>query len=271
MGGLPPVRPVRWSLAGKLSVALLSILFCTLAVVAYFGYSKFESVYSAMVQSRYSFVAFSIKKRVEDSLNLGFPLRHTRQVQEIVEWEKARDPRILAIEVYDSKGEVLFDTDRGAIGLTVPAALRDAARAGAAQPFGAVDDDALVVGLPLVDSFGRVEGGVVLRYPAAYVSQGSSEIGAMLIRTVLTVFALFAGLGVAGLYLLFARVGARLTRLEQDLAAALDPARPPPDPTDVASSDPFDAQFAEFAAKTREAVDHVRDATDEVGRLDRLA
>ena len=118
--GLPPPRPVRWSLARKVSLALVSILLCTLLLTGFFAYYKFESVYSSLVQSRYSFVVFTIKKRVEDSLNLGLPLHQIRQVQDILEREKLRDPQILSIEAYDSQGEVLFDTDRGAVGSMVP-------------------------------------------------------------------------------------------------------------------------------------------------------
>ena len=36
------------------------------------------------------------------------------------------------------------------------------------------------------------------------------------------------------------------------------------------AGDSFEERFAEFVAKTRETIDHVKDATDEVGRLDRL-
>jgi hypothetical protein len=265
--GLPPSRPVRWSLARKVSTALVSILLFTLLLAGFFAYYKFESVYSSLVQSRYSFVAFTIKKRVEDSLNLGLALRQIRQAQDILEREKMRDPQIMGIEVYDSRGEVLFDTDRGAIGSRLSANLVEALKGSASQPFGALDEDALIVGLPLVNNLGKIEGGVVLRYPAIYIEHGLSGLLLQLAKSVALQMAVFAVIAVAGLYLLFGRVRRKLSAMQNALDAVISVGgRAEPSP----GADEFEIRFAEFVAKTREAVDNIRDATDEVGRLDRL-
>ncbi len=264
---LPPARPVRWSLARKVSLALLSILLFTLVVTAFFAYYKFESVYSAQVQSRYSFVVFTIKKKVEDSLNLGFALRQLRQVQEIIEREKSRDSQILAVEVYDYRGEVLFDTDRGAIGTKVSESLAEAIRSGMQQSFSVVDEDNLIVGLPLVNNLGKVEGGVVLRYPIAYVEKGVSGLLTQLLKSIAIALVGASVVAVVGLYALFGGVGRKLGSMEKTMGEVLavgGQAIP------ESGGDSFEARFAEFVAKTRETIDHVKDATDEVGRLDRL-
>jgi len=265
--GLPSPRPVRWSLARKVSLALVSILLCTLLLTGFFAYYKFESVYSSLVQSRYSFVVFTIKKRVEDSLNLGLPLHQIRQAQEILEREKLRDPQILSIEVYDSQGEVLFDTDRGAIGSMVPAPQVDALHGGTAVAFGASDEDALIVGLPLSNTLGKVEGGVVLRYPIAYIEHGIGGLLFQLAEKIALQLGIFSVIAVAGLYFLFGRVGHKLGAMQRTLGEVIatgGQAETGP------GADQFEIRFAEFIAKSHEAVEHIRDATAEVGRLDRL-
>lgn len=265
--GLPPARPVRWSLLRKTTLALVSILLCTLLVAGFFAYYKFESVYSSLVQSRYSFVVFTIKKRVEDSLNLGLALRQLRQVQDILEREKTRDPQVIAVEVYDSRGEVLFDTDRGAIGSHVSANLIEAIKGGSAQAFGATDEDNLIVGLPLVNNLGKVEGGIALRYPAVYVNHGITDLLIHLMKSVAQELAIFSVVALAGLALLFGRVGRKLTTMEQTLhSVMLNGGSAIPN----AREDAFEERFAQFVAKSKETVDHIRDATEEVGRLDRL-
>jgi hypothetical protein len=264
---LPPARPVRWSLARKVSLALLSILLFTMVVTAFFAYYKFESVYSSQVQSRYSFVVFTIKKRVEDNLNLGFALRQLRQVQEVIEREKSRDSQILAVEVYDYRGEVLFDTDRGAIGTRVSDSLAEAIRSGMPQSFSVEDEDNLIVGLPLVNNLGKVEGGVVLRYPTAYVEKGVSGLLTQLLKSIVIALVAASAVAVFGLYLLFGGVGRKLGSMERAMGEVLSVGGVAiPDK----GGDSFEERFAEFVAKTRETIDHVKDATDEVGRLDRL-
>lgn len=268
VGTTPVRRPVTWSLARKLSLALVSILFFTLAITAFFAHHKFERVYSGLVQSRYSFVVFTIQKGVEDSLNLGLALRQLRQVQGVIEREKARDGQIQAIEVFDAAGEILFATDRGAIGSAVPEPWRQSLGTGDSQPFSHSDEDAQVVGLPLVNILGKVEGGVALRYPRASLEGAAGELLLDIAKVAAAALAGFALLAVAGLYRLLGRVSRKLAAMEHTLDAVMaqggraEPSTP---------LDTFEEQFAEFVGKTREAVDHVQDATDEVERLDRLA
>lgn len=258
-----------WTLSRKVSAALAAILLSTMVLTAAFGYHKFRDVLSAQVGSRYSFVVFTIKKKVEDSLNLGLALRQLRQVQDTIEREKVGDSNVLGIEVFDAGGEILFNTDRGGIGGSVPAEWTAALHGAASQTLSFTDADALVVALPLVNTLGKVEGAVALRYPAAYLER---ELGSLLSRLAvqwLAVLAVFSVIAVVGPLLLFRSVGRKLGAMEAVLGKVMaegGEAMP-----ESRSADSFDHRFADFAAKTREAVDHIRDATQEVERLDRLA
>lgn len=259
------------SLTRKIAFALIVVLIGSMAGVAAFTYDKFGEVHDDLVRSRYSFVIFTIKRKVEDGLNLGLALKQARQMQEVIEQEKARDFGILGIEIYDSAGTILFSTDRGATGDAEPAAwLSPLTNAANSQPFSLADEDALVVGLPLVSGFGRVEGAVALRYPLDY---GRGTLTTLMSRSAPTHLAVMAGFAV------LAALGAKLILggFLRPLAAAgalLDGVRqgkaPPPAPAENESCG-FDGRLAEFAAKTHEAITHMRDASDEVERLDRLA
>ena len=262
------VHAVTWSLARKVSIALIAILLFTLMGTAFFAFYKFESVYSSLVQSRYSFVVFTIKKKVEDNLNLGFALRQIRQMQDVIEREKVRDRQVLGIEVFDAKGEVLFDTDRGAIGTLVPEEWRASLRQGGGQAFGHTDEDTLIVGLPLVNGLGKVEGAVVLRYPRAYLEHEVGGLQMGLAKHAAIALLVFGSLAVLGLYLLFGLVTRKLDSYQSTLSTVMAEGG---HAVAEVGSDEFEERFADFVAKTREAVDHIRDATDEVGRLDRLA
>lgn len=259
---------MSWSLARKVSAALIVILVSTMMVMALFGFFKFEDVMSSLVRSRYSFVAFTIKKKVEDSLNLGFALRQLRQVQETIELEKARDEQIQGIEIYDARGEILFNSDRGRVGASVPESWLDPLNAAAAQPFALMDEDSNVVGLPLINNLGKVEGAVVLLYPSGYVER---EMGAMLGRLAVEVAALvafFSLLTLVAASIALRPVRRRLAAMEAALAQALKDGAAD---TDSSHRGEFDGHFGEFVDKTREAVEHIKTSVDEVERLDRLA
>jgi hypothetical protein len=261
---------MSWSLARKVSAALIAILMVTMVTTALFGYYKFEDVMSSLVRSRYSFVIFTIKKKVEDSLNLGFAIRQLRQVQDTIEVEKARDEQVLSIEVYDSRGEVLFSTDRGGIGATVPEKWLEMLGGSAATAFSLMDEDTNVVGLPLVNNLGKVEGAVVLRYPVAFMDRGLVEVLGQLVIELLVVMAVFGALGVAGTYFVLGQVRRKLGAMETTLTRVLaEGGEALPDRTGAGAD--FETRFAEFVGKTREAADHIRDSAQEVERLDRLA
>jgi hypothetical protein len=260
---------MSWSLARKVSAALVALLLCTGLLTAVFGYFKFEDVLSSLVRSRYSFVVFTIKKNVEDRLNLGFALRQLRQVQETIELEKVRDDQVLGIEIYDARGEVLFNTDRGGIGTTVPAKWLDPLTVTSTQPFSLMDEDVQLVGLPLVNSLGKVEGAVILRFPAAFLERELGQLLSQLAEELLAAMAAFAVIAAIASYVLLGAVGRRLGAMEATLAKVMaDGGYAEPDPRD---EDGFETRFAEFVSKTREAVDHMSDSTQEVERLDRLA
>lgn len=259
---------MAWSLSRKVSVALLGILMSTMLMTGLFGYYKFQDVMSSLVNSRYSFVIFTIKQKIEDRLALGLALRSLRQVQELVELEKTRDEQILGIQIFDTNREVLFDTDRGTIGSRVPPAWLEPLAAQGAHPFALTDDDVAMVGLPLVNTLGKTEGAVVLRYPAAYLEH---QLGALL-RRLGVEFALVLGgfglLAVVSASILLGDVRARLSGMAAALDHTLRRGEPPTAPPDAPE---FEARFAQFCAKAHEAVQQIGDASDEVERLDRLA
>lgn len=257
-----------WTLSRKVSAALAAILLSTMVLIAIFGYHKFHDLMSEQVRSRYSFVVFTIKKSVEDRLSLGLALRQLRQMQDIIEREKVGDANILGIEIYDERGEILFNTDRGAIGASVPPEWLSVLGGVATQPFSLVDEDNLVVGLPLVNTLGKVEGAVILRYPSAYLEAELGDLLGSLAMRWLVVLGVFAVIAVFGALAMFRSVGTKLAAMETALGKVLaEGGEVVPDP---ASGDPFEKRYAEFAAKSREAIDHIRDATAEVERLDRL-
>lgn len=258
-----------WTLSRKVSAALAAILLSTMVFTAVFAYHSFQDLLSAQVGSRYSFVVFTIKKNVEDRLSLGLALRQLRQMQDIIEREKVGDANILGIEIFDAHGEILFNTDRGGIGGSVPPDWLAALGGAATQPFSLVDEDNQVVGLPLVNTLGKVEGAVALRYPSAYLERELGDLLTSLAIKWLAVLAVFTVIAVVGALVMFRPVGRKLGAMEGALRKVL--AEGGEVVPDLASGDPFEIRFAHFATKSHEAIDHIRGAADEVERLDRLA
>ncbi len=256
---------MAWPLARKVSAALLGILVGTVATTGFFTYSRLQSVLSSLVQSRYGVQVYAIKRNAEDRLALGFPLKQLRPVQDAIDRQKVDDSRIRGIEVFDAHGTILFDTERGAIGSSVPAAWVRSALAARNRPFSDQDEDegGHIVGVPLINGLGTVEGGVVLRYPGAYLEEALGPMLGGLARQAGVVLAVFAVAAVAGSHLLFRGVGRRLEAMEDALALG---GAPP-----AGADGSFEADFAAFARQADDTAADLAEASADVERLDRLA
>lgn len=109
--------------------------------------------------ARLSITLQELQDRLEADLALGFDLADSARAQGLLEEALARDPTLVAAEVFDPQGISLFNTDRGAVGERVPVAWL----AAAAGPRWAVDNAAdTSLGLALRGPFGEVAGQVCL-------------------------------------------------------------------------------------------------------------
>lgn len=79
-------------------------------------------------EANIDFLLGQLRDSIEANVGLGLPLANIRVVQNLVERAKATDERVLAVEVFSPTGISLFNTDRGSIGETIPAAWRGAIR-----------------------------------------------------------------------------------------------------------------------------------------------
>jgi hypothetical protein len=259
---------MAWPLARKVSGALLAILVGTVAVTGFFTYSRLQSVLSSLVQSRYGVQVYAIKRNVEDRLALGFPLKQLRPVQDTIDREKVDDRRIRGIEVFDAHGTILFDTERGDVGASVPPSWVESSLDAGNQLFADEDEDGNIVGVPLINSLGAVEGGVVLRYPGAYLQQTLGPMLGGLARQAGVVLAVFAVVAAAGAQILFRQVRRRLETMAESLVKVVADGG---EPVAADEGDRFGTDFAAFARKMHETAEDLKETSADVERLDRLA
>ena len=112
--------------------------------------------------TRALYLAHTLKEPLEAEISLGLPLDQLPRAQDLLEHEQARSDA-LSIELFDPRGRVVFGTDRAFLGDLVAESWLNRAAAAGTQPWFALDPDADVVGLPLVNGFGGVIGQIAIR------------------------------------------------------------------------------------------------------------
>lgn len=114
-------------------VVTLAVLVALAAAVA-LTLANFNRALSDTVESRFEFLAFSIRDDIETGLNLGLGLSELTNVQDIIDDRLARDASVIRIAVETTEGETLFETSHAdAAGR---AATADSVEAGLENTFG---------------------------------------------------------------------------------------------------------------------------------------
>jgi len=149
-------RPFTWALLAVLAVAAI-------ASVAAWRFAVDER-FDSLRESRFRFGLVTVRAALESGLRLGFAPPDLPGAQALIEQTQARQPDILSIEVFDTQGRILFSTDLGGFGATVPAVWRDGCLQRTDAPLRADDEDGRVQCVALVNAYEQATGGVLLRY-----------------------------------------------------------------------------------------------------------
>lgn len=218
--------------------------------------------FDSLRESRFRFGLATVRAALESGLRLGFAPDDLPGAQALIDQTQARQPDILSIEVFDPRGRILFSTDLGGFGATVPAAWRDGCLQRVDAPMSADDEDGRVQCVAIVNAYEQVAGGVMLRYrPWADERAGRSRGDAQL-RMLLALAAL-AAVG-AALGWLLARPHERRLR---SVVAAVGGGAPAPAGTDLSIAGPVPAGLAALERMETE-LDRLDAEADEIDRME---
>lgn len=204
-----------------LQAAAIACVFA-IGMTALLDYFKFVSTTEGVLRSRMLVYGASIESSVQNALALGLPLAGNPALAALIGRERAGDPLIRDIDLFDSDGQIVYSTDAGRVGQPAPAAWRAAAREAMARPhwqFGAADQ--LGVGVGLQNNFGVTVGQLLIRYSRTTLERGIADMGASLLRHHALGLAVALAVLTAVLGVIFRRFTADLQNFEAGLVETL--------------------------------------------------
>lgn len=250
------------SLSGRVTLTVFVIVLASLTLSASLNYLKFERVLQRNEHARYEFIAHDLRGVIEDSMRIGLPLSALRSIQALLDRRRAGDRYLAQITVFDEAGARLYDTDRSAAA-PVPQSWRDAAEhahSGMSRTAGPVIIE------PLVNNYGRMVGGLALRYSDAGLRRTMDAIGVILQQAILeaalpSMVALVLGVG-----LVLRDTRRRLHRTRQAVFEALTEAVPTDHPAAAARAE--DAAPDRFEDAIRQALTAIRSTERSIETMD---
>lgn len=104
----------------RLALVVISAVAATVVAVAVICFGASERVSIEIERARVANLLTTLRTATEANLAIGLSLDQISPLQARIEREKASDPSVLAVDVFNANGRALYSTDRGLIGENVP-------------------------------------------------------------------------------------------------------------------------------------------------------
>lgn len=187
-------------------VILLLVFGFAVGMASLLNYFKLESAVKKLQRSRMAMVAGEVSDAMQRNLELGAALAESASLQQLIDRDREADAAIVAIEVFDERGRVLFSTERARAGLQIPDSWISAASRPVAGAWFVTEPQAFVTGLAVTNSFNVPVGGVSVRYQRAGLDASLAATRVYLAEVAAAVLFCGVALTLFGLWALLARV-----------------------------------------------------------------
>jgi hypothetical protein len=204
----------------KIAAALLLVLIAALTTTAALSYFIYERTLSGLVTSRFEFIAEELKRKIEASLDLGLPLGELENMSELLRQEMLTDDALVGLTIQNTRGIIVFDTDASRIGAKSASPWLEVMT----RPESKRSDISIQesnIGVPLVNSFGKVTGGLLVSFSKAYYDDKRAGTIGNIVEITLIVLLLSSFIGLCGVLTISRPLEYALVRLEASLRAIL--------------------------------------------------
>jgi hypothetical protein len=165
----------RFPLVLKICLLISLILVFSIALNGLLSVFNFSKSFGDLVGNQYFVIARDEKNTIESLLNLGLSLGEMEGVEKDLKAMAASNPDIVDVRVVDDSGETIIGADPK-VGRP-PGAKRIRPESPAAELSEIFSDRrAIAVALPLINSFDRQVGIIVLRYSRSMIDNSVSEV-----------------------------------------------------------------------------------------------
>ena len=152
-----------------LNLGFLSAFAVTMALMILLNQQKFGDILRGLDDSRVSVVTLDTSGRLRQAVDLGLPLKDIAESRSIAEALVTDYPELQSVSIFDARGSLLVHGGNALAGggSEAPSAWVVNNREAEGEVWRLEDPESFVVGAPVVNNFGKLEGGVAVRYSKA--------------------------------------------------------------------------------------------------------
>ena len=241
----------------KLNAAFLCVFAVAMALTVLLNQAKFGDILRGLDDSRVSVVTLDTARRLRQAVDLGLPLEDIAESQAIVDFLVEEYPELQSVSIFGGDGRLLVHG-----GQALESEPEDAPddwtvrnREAERQVWRLETPRSFIVGAPVINNFGKLEGGVAVRYGKARYSRIVDGLTDELLKAVAVLFGAAGLVAVLGTVAVLRQLIATAQRLRTAVEGLLEPAsETAPAETDLAEFTAYSAKVRETAAALASAV-----------------
>jgi hypothetical protein len=200
----------------------VAVLVCGFAIgmAGLLDFFKYRSTAAHLVHERLVVTGQVIENSIQSSLALGLQFSDIGTLPGTMERERATDDLILGIDVFDTKGQMLYSTDKLRAARSVPGPWLVAIKKVGDANWYVSDGDESAAGISIQNNFGLTIGHLALRYSDERVNNAVYAVGRELALSAFVVFVVASVLASLALLAVMGRLENDMRNLENTLRAA---------------------------------------------------
>lgn len=184
------------------------------------NYFKYRSTASRVVTERLIVTGKAVENSIQSAIGLGLQFSEISTLESTLERERATDPLIVGMDVFDMQGNPLYSTDSLRASKRAPAAWLKAAQKAGTGAWSAEDGFDSATGLTLKDNFEQAIGVLAIRYSADRVREAAYVVGRDLALTSGLTFVLSSLIASVAVVRITSGLARDMNAVETALAAA---------------------------------------------------
>jgi len=209
---MPSIKTPLWvSLAFPINL----VIALALALISFLNYYVFEKTYKDLNVSRITVVGRDLRQVIESGLNIGLSPESNIQFSQSLHLAKDLTEGINFIIVIDDKGRRLLQVGEGQQN-------PDWAKKSGYSSWTSEDKQTYQIGLPYRNSFGIVEGTIILGYDRNSIVAATNDMRLALIRDWVYDIIIVFIVTLCGIFLLVRKLNRELTLIESDIKRPLN-------------------------------------------------
>ncbi len=235
-----------------LNAAFLCAFAVTMALMILLNQQKFADILRGLDDSRVSVVTLDTSRRLRQAVDLGLPLKDIAESRSIVDALIQDYPELRSVSIFDAGGHLLVHGGKELDGgqTETPPVWTSDNRAAKGEVWRIEDPESFVVGAPVINNFGKLEGGVAVRYSKARYSSIIAGLTTELLEAAAVIFIASGLLAVLGTGAALWKLTKTARYLRQSVENLLKPDREQtPIETDLAEFVGYSASVRETAAR----------------------